>query len=170
MPTSAKSRTKVTDVLAVHDACSVDLCTAGNRAALHFATLQGTVTVRLDTREFVAKCRAPVDHNRNPIPTLEQLTRGREELAAHLETPVEECPRAARFTPAWDYLVAHLTLSISEVAEMHSLPDGSFKSWINRFHCGELRALRIAAGLPQRVQRQSVPGTLPVLKPSGRIL
>ena len=78
MPATGKShdqspRLNVTKVRTCTDAGAIDVCKDGSKVALRIYTREGIFIYRLDLREFTLKCRGAVDHNLNPLPSVEDF-------------------------------------------------------------------------------------------------
>lgn len=79
MPSAAESpassrRRNITGVIRRFENCSIDVCKLGGTVALHLNTREGVVIATIDLREFVLKCRGPLDHNLNQLPTFEEIS------------------------------------------------------------------------------------------------
>lgn len=70
---ASSSRRNITDVIARYDDASITVCKAGRKVGLHFGTRYGQVVVTCDLKEFVLSCRGPIDHNRNPLPSIDDI-------------------------------------------------------------------------------------------------
>ena len=62
-----------TKITARYVAGSLDVCRVGSLVALHFATGEGTIIIRMRERDFVKGARSPTDYHGHPFRTLEQL-------------------------------------------------------------------------------------------------
>lgn len=71
-PASTRRR-NVTGIIARYEDCSIDVCKAGGVVALHIGTRAGVVVATFELREFTLKCRGPLDHNLNQLPTYEEV-------------------------------------------------------------------------------------------------
>lgn len=97
MPTTPETATlldarrRVTGVVAIYDAGTLQPCRAGDKVALHILTTEGEIIVRCSERAFVTGCRAPADANGNPFRSLEQLDAERRERRGE---PEPESPAA----------------------------------------------------------------------------
>lgn len=158
MPSTGKSPIrKVTDVVNVIAATGLDVTHAGDTCALHLYTRSGIVRVVLSVAEFVLKARAPVDANGNPFPAIgparrQELIEG--ELSGATPPPETDRRHAKGHYPrcdlAWQLLCAKPELTIRQAADRVGADFDTFAYFVQHFHRGELRAMRIAAGLPAR--------------------
>lgn len=195
---AASRRPNVTAVIGRHTALSLDVCKADGLVAIHAHTACGVVIFTLAEAEFIAKARGPLDSNDNPWRPSGALVKARlEELDAAATAPKYAPPapvttplpavaplprsrslyRAARgaaavaCAEAWQWHRQNPHLTHAEVASKFFLQPGSYSTWLSRKHPGELRRLRITAGLSAAPRSNGVPAPRPpVLKPGGHIL
>ena len=161
MPSTGKSPIrKVTDLVNVIAATGLDVTHAGDQCAVHVYTRTGIVRILIPLAEFVLKARAPVDANGNPFPAIgparrQELIEG--ELNGDTLPPETNRRHAIGHYPrcdlAWQLLCAKPELTIRQAAGRVGADFDTFAYFVQHFHRGELRAMRIAAGLPARSPR-----------------
>lgn len=157
MPSTGKSPIrKVTDLVNVIAATGLDVTHAGDQCAVHVYTRTGIVRILVPLAEFVLKARAERDANGNPFPAIGPARR-QELIERELSSdapPPEPTRRTHGSYPkcdlAWQLLCAKPELTIREAAERVGAVFDTFAYFVQHFHRGELRAMRIAAGLPAR--------------------
>ena len=67
-----------------------------------------------------------------------------------LDYEIQKVRQRMQHDRAWRYLLKNIALPVSDVAVNFGLTAGSFRSWIQSNHPGEVSRLRRLAGLPPR--------------------
>lgn len=70
-----ENRRNITSVIARHNASRVDVCCAGGRVAIHFATQRGVVVIETSEKAFTQGCRGKVDYNGRCFRSLEEIAK-----------------------------------------------------------------------------------------------
>lgn len=187
----AASRVNVTEIVGRYRALAIDVIRADGQVAISASTGRGIIVLTIPEAEFVAKARGPRDSNNNPFREPKRAEPAPQEPAAIIPIPlpgptplppVGPIPRsrgsraakgqaAAVCAQAWEWHQQNLRLTLKQVAERFYLQEGTYATWLARFHPGALRRLRIAAGLSIAPKRGQIEQARPLItKPGGRLL
>lgn len=138
------ARRRCTDVVASHEAATVDVCLAGKVAALHLYTTAGRVVVIVPVDE-IQKLRGPRDSNGVDFP--------RRNAAADLLVADAEAIQPKRrpageaveiYERLWTQLLTNPHQKLAYLASSGCVTANAFSCWISNNHPGELKRLRAA--------------------------
>jgi len=150
------ARRRVTGVVAIYDAGTLQPCRAGDKVALHVLTPEGEIIIRCSERTFVTGCRAEADANGNPFRTLAELDAERRARRGEPEPdPAPEPARPARpaapeLVAAWETFRSGQFGSLKSAAHAAGLGYSRLYQYVMRRHAQEFWHLR-AQRAPRRV-------------------
>lgn len=142
---------RCTEVIQYIEGQALDICTAGRTAALHIATKEGRIVIRLPRAEVAQKCLAGVDANGRPLATttsvMETLMADAEATAPKMDEASPR-PRAvaqkpkrlshAEATAAYERVWAELDGGslepVKEIAARHGVLPAGVYFWVNHHH------------------------------------
>jgi|GEM_PF-2819114 len=169
MPSAQQSRASshrnVVSYRARYTAYAIEVTKENQQVAFHFQTSEGVVFVRADLSEFVQKCRGPVDHNLNPLPSFDDVASGDAQTLRFPDLPPEalgnqremsEEQRAKYRAALADYRAGRFKTKRAACAyhNIDHLYQG-FVSWSKK---------------PAQQEQLTDGNQAPVLKPGGRLL
>jgi hypothetical protein len=136
------ARRRCTDVVANHEAATVDVCLAGNVAALHLYTTSGRIVVIVPVDE-IQKLRGPRDSNGVNFPLRNasaDLVAADAAVIPPKRRPVGEAVEI--YKQLWEQLLAKPHPRIAPMAIAAGVTQNAFACWISNTHPGELKRLR----------------------------
>jgi len=134
-------RRRCTEVISTVEAATVDVCLAGQVAALHLYTTSGRFVVIVPIDE-IQKLRGPRDSNGVAFPNRNASA---DIIAADAEAvPVRRTPgeSAKIYERLWAQLVAKPYQRLATLASSGGVSHNGFACWINNNHPGELKRMR----------------------------